>query len=73
MAKHDLNGRYWARIKDVVPGSRIKTDMGSDCWVNYHQTVRQDADGLYFLCKEGRHGLDGQRQGDHYVGIYQIK
>ena len=66
----------WAKVSEVKAGSTIVTDGGSPCWhKNRRYRVHEDKDGLFFKCRDGHHGLDGQLSdnGREYVGIVLVK
>lgn len=48
------------KLSDVKVGDTLIADAGFTCMKPGPKTVAADADGLFVLCDEGRHGLDGQ-------------
>lgn len=71
----DARGRAYARHAELREGQRIELDDGFDC-VEHNpehpttRTVLKDEQGLYFVCKSGKHYLAGQVEGDVLIGIY---
>lgn len=60
----------YARVDDVKAGDVLVTDGGFTCMSeNEHKTVKQDNGGLFVDCSEKRHYLDGQIEGDVYIGL----
>lgn len=80
MSTHSKDGREWARLSNLKPGSIIKCDDGFTCGINNQErVVGADASGKLFVnCGEGRHYLDGQLASegidggdtDHLVGMW---
>jgi len=72
MTTKDKQGRPYAKISELKAGNRIKVDGDFTClapWTEHE--VKQDDDGLYVSCKEGKHHLKGQADdGEHCIGIY---
>lgn len=65
--------RNFAKISEISVGDTIEVDGGFGCIAGGSQViVRKSNHGLYFLCDQGRHYLDGQRDGDVYSGIYKV-
>ena len=74
MDTHDTKGRPWAKLSELKVGDKIETDVGFDCIGAETRFVCVDDDGLYFVCKEGRHYLTGQTVDDeHLIGIYKVQ
>ena len=72
---HDSAGVEWARLSQLKPGDKLRTDGGFDCIEDGAVvTVRARSDGeLYVDCSEGGHTLDGQADnGDHLIGMYAL-
>ena len=61
----------WATKKDTKVDDILITDGGFTCLPkNAHLTVKEDKDGLYILCRAGKHYLDGQLDDKgNYVGL----
>ena len=59
------------RIKDVKLGSLLRADSGFTCMPSGAlRTVKEAKNGeRYIDCDQGRHFLDGQEEGDEYVGL----
>lgn len=73
MITKDKQGRKYARLGQLVAGSRVKVDGDFACiepWTE--QIVERDADGLFIQCEEGHHYLDGccGHGSDHLLGVY---
>jgi hypothetical protein len=69
---HGHRDREWVVAKKVKAGDRLFTDGGFTCMPGGElKVVREDGDGLYVACRDGRHYLDGQldEQG-RLVGFY---
>lgn len=68
----DNQGRQYAKIVNVKPGARVVVDSDFTCMAaGAVKEVKADADGdLYIDCDEGSHHLDGQIDGDFYIGLY---
>ena len=70
----DKSGRPWAKISEVKVGDLLEPDGGFDCLeCGAHLMVFHDSDGLFIKCSEGHHYLDGQIEGDHYIGLYKVE
>jgi len=70
----DAQGKPWAQVKDTKAGSILIPDDGFDCLEEAIAViVKEDRNGLYVPCSEGRHGLDGQLSDDgtEYVGLWK--
>ena len=66
-------GPRWANLKNVKPGDRLFTDGGFTCMeAGELKVVRRDEGGqLYVACRDGKHLLDGQNDGDgKLIGVY---
>lgn len=60
----------YARKAEVREGSVLVTDGGFTCMGEGQQkTVEKAPDGLFVPCGDGRHYIDGQLEGGHYVGL----
>lgn len=73
MSTHSTDGQEWARLSQLKPGDKVRTDGGFTCGMNNKTLeVKQDGSGnLYVDCDEGQHNLDGQADdGDHLVGMW---
>jgi hypothetical protein len=59
-------------IKEVKAGMTLVVDAGFAC-IKAGTKVRilrgNNSDEFYFECREGNHYLDGQIEGDYYVGL----
>lgn len=75
---HSNDGREWARLSQLGPGSRVEFDAGFSCGLSGRiLEVHRDPKGnLYVNCDEGEHGLAGQLASetggdtDHLVGVW---
>ncbi len=57
-------------IKVVSDGTILFPDDGFTCLTfNKPYTVEKDSYGLYIRCEDGNHYLDGQIEGDVYIGL----
>jgi hypothetical protein len=65
----DYHGRPWAKLSELKEGSLIELDAGFTCAKAGVQLVLQDQQGLYFICKNGKHYLDDER----LIGIYNAR
>lgn len=62
--------RPTVKISDVKVGTVLFTDGGFTCMrPNSIATVYGDASGLFVRCDDGDHYLDGQEDGEVYVGF----
>jgi len=69
----DKNGREYAKLSQLEPGDEIELDTGFTCHKAGMTYVRRDHNGLYFLCDEGHHYLNGQADnGEDLVGLYKL-
>lgn len=60
----------FAKIAEVTAGDVLVADDGFTCIAAGTELVVMDkGDGLFVACDYGRHYLDGQVEGDHYVGL----
>lgn len=58
------------KLSDLKAGDRITTDNSFTCMGAGIRTVQEDESGLYLLCEDGRHYLDGQQdEHGHLIGI----
>lgn len=73
----DKNGRPWATVAEVKPGSIVEADGGFDCLVNGKQytVYSYPNDRLTIPCAKGSHFLDGQLDDTHtyYIGLYFVR
>lgn len=75
----DIDGRHYAFVAAVVPGSVIQVDDGFECMEAWSKkTVRVDEFGLYVDCDEGGHYLEGQIEvstdgKEFYIGMYSVR
>ncbi|AOG03409.1 hypothetical protein [Bosea sp. RAC05] len=73
MSTHSTDGREWARIDQTVKGSQLSADGDFSC-IRDGATlvVDEDEDGLFVLCRHGRHHLHGQANDDetHFLGFW---
>jgi hypothetical protein len=72
----DKNGRPWATVDQVKPGSIVEADGGFTCLrKDTEHLVYSDPDGLVVLCDYGKHHIDGQLDDTHtyYVGLYFVR
>lgn len=70
----DTSGRPWLRLSEAKAGQIIETDSGFTC-IGAGEKVALLADdhGLYFLCEDGEHYIDGQADdGEYCVGLYSL-
>jgi len=71
----DKQGREYARMSDLKEGDEVTVDGDFTCMLPWSQAeVLGDEDGLYILCEEGQHYLQGQldyQDDDSLVGIYK--
>lgn len=58
------------KIADAKPGM-IVCCTGFDCMDETPREIMSDNGDLLVRCSLGHHYLDGQIDGDEYVGIYQ--
>lgn len=59
-----------ATIHEIKSGTVIVTDDTLLCCTPLsRRLVMEDSQGLYFICTNGKHYLDGQLQGGVYVGF----
>ncbi len=67
--------RPFAKISDVKAGDKLKTDGGFTCMAEGEvKTIIADEAGRLFIeCCDGRHALDGQEEGEIYVGLYKVE
>jgi hypothetical protein len=70
MADTDTRGRPWIKKKDLRDHLTVELDNGFTCHKSGPTVIRKQGDHYYFSCNCGIHYLDGQAEGDHYVGIY---
>lgn len=74
MSTHSTGGREWAKLSELKPGDKVKTDGGFTCGISSKELeVGFDEHGFYVPCKHGRHFLDGQLSSvdhDHLVGVW---
>jgi hypothetical protein len=59
----------YARQNEVREGTHLVTDAGFTCIGSGEIVEVFDDDGLYFLCKDGRHYLSGQLERGQYIGL----
>lgn len=58
------------KLSDVKAGDRLLTDNGFTCVEQTDVVVKQDENGLFFECDDGKHFLDGQVDGaGNLVGL----
>jgi hypothetical protein len=71
----DKNGRPWATVSEVKPGSIIECDETFDCLqTGKEYTVYSRPDGLFISCSHGAHYLECQlRDGKFYDGFYFVR
>ena len=69
----DTTGRFYVKIRDLKAGDVVQVDGDFTCIEPWEQcTIKADDVGnLYIDCVEGRHYLDGQEEGDYYLGLYK--
>lgn len=71
---HDKSGRAYAKLSELKAGDRLVADGGFDCLEDGQLVVVKAtaAGGLFVICAEGEHYLDGQADdGEHLVGLYR--
>ena len=67
----DLSGRPWLKLAQAKTGQTIELDGGFTCAYAGKTELLQSKLGLYFLCSDGEHYIDGQADdGIHCIGIY---
>lgn len=61
----------FAKIADVDAGTKLRADGGFTCIPRgaVLTVQRNDHGELYVPCRSGQHSLDGQEEGDHYLGL----
>lgn len=60
----------FAKIDDVRVGTKLQSDDALTCLnMNAIHIVECDENGLFIICHDGRHYLDGQIDGDEYIGL----
>jgi hypothetical protein len=73
----DKNGRPWATVAEVKPGSIVEADGGFDCLVDGKQytVYSYPNDRLSIPCAKGSHFLDGQLDdtNTYYIGLYFVR
>lgn len=63
----------FAKLSELRVGDQVDLDGGFDC-MSGRKVVYGDAKGLYLLCKDGRHYLDGQTDKDgDVIGITKVE
>ena len=72
-----MTDNYMVKISEVKAGDILLSDGGFTCIGPQQNIVKEDANGLYIECSEGRHGLDGQEgwtdeTKDYYVGFKKL-
>lgn len=73
---HDLQGREYAKIKDVKEGDTVETDGDFTCRKAGRKSkviLDPNTNQLFIPCSAGRHYLDGQEKEDYYIGLYLIR
>ena len=73
----DIHGRMYAKVSEVKVGTCLECDGGFTCMEKGRvNVVKANEGGLYIVCNELVHGLDGQIAGDeddeYYVGLYCV-
>jgi len=64
--------RAFAKVSAVKAGDFLRTDGGFTCMRrNAHKMVCEDINGLFISCSSGAHYLNGQVEGEEYVGLYK--
>ena len=73
----DNNGREYLKLADAKQGMIVELDDGFTCRkagraVLYHDGLSVGPYGLYFVCSDGSHLIQGQcyNDGIHCIGIY---
>jgi len=72
----DKNGREYLKLADAKQGMIVELDDGFTCRragkaMLYHDGAKMGPHGIYFMCEEGSHYIDGQvDDGIHCIGIY---
>ena len=68
----DIEGHSYLKIADAETGQRVELDGGFTCIKSGSVQLLEDNKGLYFLCDNGRHYIEGQTDdGIYCVGIYK--
>jgi hypothetical protein len=73
---NDIQGRPWAKVSEVKNRSIVKMDDDFSCMMGgVNRIVQEDDGGLFVVCAEGHHYLNGQLSEDetHYVGVYHVQ
>ncbi len=71
MSTHDTDGREYLRITEAKAGQVIELDGDFTCCKAGNVKLHSDKEGfLWFHCRAGEHGLIGQAEGEHYIGVY---
>lgn len=68
--------RPWTKVSEIKIGSMVKMDDDFSCMMGgVNRIVQEDDQGLFVVCAEGHHYLDGQLSEDesHYVGVYHVQ
>ena len=60
----------FAKVSEVKEGDSLIADNGFTC-IHGEAVVQvfKDRDGLFVVCDEGKHYLDGQIKEDYYLGF----
>ena len=72
----DKNGREYLKLADAKQGMIVELDDGFTCRragraMLYHDCLSVGPYGLYFMCSDGSHLIQGQcEDGIHCIGIY---
>jgi hypothetical protein len=71
----DNDGREYARLDKLKKGDTILVDDGFSCMEPWSMhLVEENTNGLYVLCTDGSHYLEGQMTQDKVlIGIYQVE
>jgi len=67
----DINGREYLKVDEAKAGMDIELDDGFTCCRAGKSKLKEDMTGLFFDCEAGGHFIDGQLEGNYYIGIYK--
>lgn len=68
---HDKNGREYLKLSDAKAGQIVELYAGFTCAEAGPVVLLESKQGIYFLCSDGEHYIDGQaNDGIHCIGIY---
>lgn len=76
MANCDKSGREYLKLSEAKEGQVVELDSSFPCCDPGLVSLRSShvIDELWFQCKDGRHYISGQDDGDGYcTGIYPVR